>query len=105
MQFRQSCPSEAECACGGSKTGLDWAEELSQRLPNIGVICVTGYNDRYAQHILLRNFNLVGYLTMPLDVQLLSRYHGDFFTEYREQTFTAQLSLPIPALLPEKAAR
>lgn len=56
------------------KTGLDWAEELRQVGPNIGVICVTGYNDRYAQHILLHNFNLVGYLTKPLDRQLLCRY-------------------------------
>lgn len=55
-------------------TGLHWAEALGQLAPRIGVICVTGYNDRYAQQVLLHKINLIGYLTKPLDPAMLSRY-------------------------------
>lgn len=58
----------------GDKTGLHWAEELFRLAPEVGVICVTGYNDRYAQQILLHDINLIGYLTKPLDRAVLCRY-------------------------------
>lgn len=56
------------------RTGLHWAEDLRRLAPQIGVICVTGYNDRYAQQVLLHKINLIGYLTKPLDTVMLSRY-------------------------------
>ena len=35
---------------------------------------MTGYNDRFSSHILLHKTNLIGYLTKPLDGDLLDRY-------------------------------
>lgn len=56
------------------KNGLTAAEELCCAKPEIQVIYITGYNDRYAQHVLLSRVNLVGYLTKPLDASVLTRY-------------------------------
>lgn len=56
------------------KNGLTAAEELCRVRPQIHIIYVTGYNDRYAQHVLLSRVNLVGYLTKPLDSSLLTCY-------------------------------
>ena len=59
---------------GGRETGLAHAEKLYQTVPYLPVIYVTGFNDRFAQHILLQQTNLVGYLTKPVDEVLLERY-------------------------------
>lgn len=56
------------------KNGLTAAEELCRARPEIQVIYMTGYNDRFAQHILLSQVNLAGYLTKPLDASVLTRY-------------------------------
>ena len=56
------------------KNGLTAAEELCCAKPEIQIIYMTGYNDRYAQHVLLSRVNLVGYLTKPLDSDLLTCY-------------------------------
>lgn len=58
----------------GSRTGLSWAEELHSMAPGIGIILVTGFNDRFAQHVLLHDISPIGYLTKPMDLELLSRY-------------------------------
>lgn len=59
---------------GSHTTGLSYAERLYHKAPHLPVIYVTGYNDRFAQHILLRETNLAGYLTKPLDRGLLEQY-------------------------------
>lgn len=59
---------------GSHATGLSYAERLYHKAPRLPVIYVTGYNDRFAQHILLRETNLAGYLTKPLDRGLLEQY-------------------------------
>lgn len=59
---------------GMEKTGINYAEELYPIAPTLGIVYVTGYNDRFAQHILLTDSNLIGYLTKPLDEELLGRY-------------------------------
>lgn len=61
---------------------IDWKEEengilLSRKLfdlcPDTQIIYVTGYNDRFSQHIFLEDSNLTGYLVKPVQKELLSR--------------------------------
>lgn len=56
------------------KNGLTVAEEICRVRPQMQIIYMTGYNDRFAQHVLLSRVNLVGYLTKPLDASVLTRY-------------------------------
>lgn len=53
-------------------TGMDVAEELYRKSPGTKIIYVTGYNDRFSQHIFLHRANLSGYLTKPVDQELLA---------------------------------
>lgn len=55
-------------------TGLEFGEKLYKLLPQIPIILMTGYNDRFAQQILLKEMNLVGYLTKPIDSSVVTRY-------------------------------
>jgi DNA-binding LytR/AlgR family response regulator len=54
-----------------NRTGIDAAAELYKLNPEIKIIYVTGRNDRYSQHIFLQRANLSGYLTKPVDIELL----------------------------------
>lgn len=72
---------------GRAKTGIGYAQELYQIAPNLGVVYVTGYNDRFAQHILLTDSNLIGYLTKPLDTEILGRYLDKLFRERAGKSF------------------
>lgn len=59
---------------GSQLTGIHYAEQLYQMAPHLPVIYVTGFNDRFAQHILLKETNLAGYLTKPIEDSLLEKY-------------------------------
>jgi DNA-binding LytR/AlgR family response regulator len=54
-----------------SKTGLDAAEEICKRRPETKIIYVTGYSDKYSQHIFLRKANLSGFIAKPVDIEIL----------------------------------
>ncbi len=54
-------------------SGLQCATALYRSAPQVAVVYVTGYTD-YAQHILLEEANVAGYLTKPVDAALLGRY-------------------------------
>lgn len=56
------------------KTGLQWGEELIKSMPDISIVFITGYNDRFAQHVLLTNVNPVGYMTKPVNEKVLQSY-------------------------------
>jgi len=56
------------------RTGLYWGEEIYKFMPHLPVVFITGYNDKFAQHILLTNVNLLGYLTKPVHTDILHRY-------------------------------
>ena len=58
------------CFENASDTGMDAAEELYRLSPATKVIYVTG-NIEYSQHIFLRRSNLIGFLTKPIDINLL----------------------------------
>jgi len=51
--------------------GMDAASELYKLSPATKVIYVTGRVDRYSQHIFLHRANMSGYLTKPVDTELL----------------------------------
>lgn len=88
-----------------SKTGIHYAEDLYLIAPDIGIIYVTGYNDRYAQHILLADTNLMGYLTKPVEESLLSRYLDKVCEKQTPQEFLTfsmrrkTYSIPVESIL------
>ena len=54
------------------KNGIDFAEQLLVLAPQLQVIFVTAYNERFSQQIFLKNTNLCGYLVKPVQESLLS---------------------------------
>lgn len=56
------------------KTGFQWGEELYQIIPDLPIIFITGYNDCFAQQVLLAKANILGYMTKPIDFSILDRY-------------------------------
>ncbi|MDR1438898.1 MAG: LytTR family DNA-binding domain-containing protein [Clostridiales bacterium] len=52
-------------------SGMDVAAELYKLSPETKIIYVTGYSDRFSQRIFLYRANLSGYLTKPVDMELL----------------------------------
>lgn len=65
------------------ENGIQYVQKIFQKAPHIQLIYVTGYHDRYAQHIFLTDANLTGYLMKPVDSELLSQYM-DKICEKRE---------------------
>ena len=53
-------------------TGIDMAEKLYQLAPGMSVIYVTGYTDRFVQQIFLNRSNLCGFLSKPVNRDLLA---------------------------------
>lgn len=56
------------------ETGFTYAERLYRQLPHIPVLYITGYNDCFAQHVLLSDSNILGYLTKPINLELMKKY-------------------------------
>lgn len=54
--------------------GIQYVKEIFQKAPHIQLVYVTGYHDRYAQHIFLSEANLTGFLMKPLDKGILDQY-------------------------------
>ena len=59
---------------------IDWKEDMDgiqlskmffEKSPSTQIIYVTGYNDRFSQHIFLEDSNLCGYLVKPVQKDLL----------------------------------
>ena len=57
---------------GREKNGIDFAEQLTKTAPQLQVIFVTAYNERFSQQIFLKNINLCGYLIKPVQESLLT---------------------------------
>ena len=51
--------------------GMDAAAELYKLCPETKIIYVTGFVERFSQHIFLKRANLSGFLTKPVDKELL----------------------------------
>lgn len=55
-------------------SGFQLAEQLQGDAPAMQIIFVTGYNDRFADQVMLTHANLCGYITKPVNEELLIRY-------------------------------
>ena len=53
------------------KTGIAAAEELYKRNPEVKVIYITGYGEKYSQRVFLHTANLSGYITKPVNIEIL----------------------------------
>lgn len=81
-------------------SGLQCATALYRCAPQVAVVYVTGYID-YAQHILLEEANVAGYLTKPVDAALLGRYIDKLVLARRARELTVSVrgrSLTVPAM-------
>ena len=56
---------------GGGGAGMDAASELLRLNPDTKIIYVTGHVKRFNQQVFLRRANLSGFLTKPVDIELL----------------------------------
>jgi len=56
---------------GEQKGGIDFASELYSLSPKTKIIFVTGYPERYSQKIFLKNTNLRGFISKPIDADIL----------------------------------
>lgn len=56
------------------QAGLAAASAIYKESPTTQIIYITGYNDLYAQQVLLFDANLTGYITKPVQKEMLERY-------------------------------
>lgn len=54
------------------KNGIDYTTAIYRINPQIRIIYVTGYTERFVQHIFLRESGLVGFLTKPVQKDILA---------------------------------
>lgn len=53
------------------ETGVQYAARINEQCPNIQVIFITAYNDRFSECIFFEKVNLCGYLVKPIKLQKL----------------------------------
>jgi len=56
------------------ENGIQYVKEIFRMAPEIQMIYVTGYHDKYIQQIFFADANLAGYLMKPLDKEILEQY-------------------------------
>lgn len=56
---------------GEQRSGMDFASELYNLSPKTKIVFVTGYPERYSQQIFLKNTNLRGFVSKPIDTDIL----------------------------------
>ena len=57
---------------GNKRTGIEYSKELYEINPHVRLVYITGYTDRFVQHVFLSPSNLMGFLTKPVDKTILS---------------------------------
>jgi DNA-binding LytR/AlgR family response regulator len=57
----------------GEQKGIDFASEIFKLSPKTRVVFVTGYPERYSQQIFLQNTNLRGFISKPIDPDILQK--------------------------------
>jgi len=58
---------------GCAENGIDFASELFVLSPDIRIIFITGYPEKYSQQIFLGKVNLCGFLTKPINQEMLEK--------------------------------
>ena len=64
--------------------GIQSVRKIYEMAPNIQMVYVTGFSDRYIQQVFLSEANLTGYLIKPVDQKLLEQYLEKLY-KYRQQ--------------------
>ena len=54
------------------KNGIDYSSQIYSITPRTQIIYVTGYAERFAQHIFLQDSSLIGFLMKPVQKNILS---------------------------------
>ena len=57
---------------GNKKNGIEYSKELYELNPQIRLVYTTGFTDRFVQHVFLSTSNMIGFLTKPVDKDILS---------------------------------
>ncbi len=57
---------------GNKKNGIEYSKELYELNPQIRLIYTTGFTDRFVQHVFLSPSNMIGFLTKPVDKDILA---------------------------------
>lgn len=57
---------------GTTKNGIEYSQELYKLNPQIRLVYITGFTDRFVQHVFLSTSNMIGFLTKPVDKDILS---------------------------------
>ncbi|MCL2662954.1 MAG: LytTR family DNA-binding domain-containing protein [Oscillospiraceae bacterium] len=84
--------------------GMDYAATLRELSPDTKIIFMTGFQERYAQQILLKPSNLCGFISKPIDRNLLAKYLNKADTEIRrekEKKLTVSFGGIVSAFAPE----
>ena len=55
----------------GEQKGIEYASELFELSPKTKIIFVTGFPERYSQQIFLKNTSLRGFISKPIDTDIL----------------------------------
>lgn len=89
---------------GHEKKGTQYASIINERYPNIQIVFITAYNDRFSESIFFEKVNLCGYLVKPIkfnNLQFLvekalsnikKRQEEKIVVQYRGVTETIHLS-------------
>lgn len=56
---------------GKEDTGVQFAASINDKHPNIQIVFVTAFNDKFAESIFFEKVNLCGYLVKPIKIQNL----------------------------------
>ncbi|MCD7859236.1 MAG: LytTR family DNA-binding domain-containing protein [Firmicutes bacterium] len=72
--------------------GIQSAGQICRLLPDVEILYVTAYNDRFSQNILLGDAQPMGYLVKPVQPERLRQYIDKF---YRKRGSRAYLTLSI----------
>ena len=57
---------------GRKKTGIEYSKALYEINPQIRLVYITGFTDRFVQHAFLSPSNMIGFLTKPVDKDIFS---------------------------------
>lgn len=57
---------------GSKKNGIEYSKSLYEINPQIRLIYTTGFTDRFVQHVFLSPSNMIGFLTKPVNKDILA---------------------------------
>lgn len=71
---------------GGEKTGLDYAEKLYEKSAGAKIVVVTAYSEKFIQDVFLKNANICGFLSKPVQRDYLVKTVEKLRKEFEENS-------------------